>query len=62
MMLHTKYQSSRHFGFRQEDLCYILNSKALGLVVSEKKIFLNFQLENIFFGLCDLDMQLTKTI
>ena len=63
MMLHTKYQGSRPFGFRPEDFshfpyislcktcdlrggaifgpraCYILNIKALVLLVSDKKIF-----------------------
>ena len=33
----------------------MLHTKALGLAVSEKKIF---HLENLFFSLCDLVMQL----
>ena len=41
--------------------CYIPNIKALGLKGSEKKIFKDFIL-NIYFSMCDLDMQWTRTI
>ena len=40
---------------------YIPNIKALGLVVSDKKIF-KFSSRKSFFSLCDLDMQWTITI
>ena len=41
--------------------CYIPIIKALGDVVSDKKIFKVFILK-IYFSLCDLDMQRTETI
>ena len=53
MMLHTKYQSSRPCGFRQEDFFHIFpisalpNIKALGPVVSDKKIFSHFPYMNL---------------
>ena len=37
-------------------LCYVPNIKTLGIVASNKKIFIL----KIYFGPCDLDMQWTK--